>query len=812
MHRVVVICVALGACYSPDIRRCKVTCEDSDHCPGAQICGEDHFCHQPDDLERCDPDAEPPPIDAMSDAMPDALFDAGPDAEPPDAMPPDPVGEIAMGGDFACVIDQATKLYCWGYNRRGAIAHSSTVPRYTVPTEIGGTGWTAIDTGEEHVCGIRNSEVYCWGSDDSGESNDGSPNHLETPTKVPGSSTGWTDIATGGAYTCGIRDDGGGARHVYCWGANDEGQLARGVVGSSVGNLYLMAAADDGLHDDWKQVSAGANFACALRDGGEAYCWGDDAYAQIGDGTEGGDELAPKRVVASPDGGMQTFTRIAAGYVSACAIGSDGGLYCWGDNGYETLGNDPLVREASPRRVGSDTDWSSISVFYYHACGSRTDGVYCWGKGEEGQLGNGEWGYSASPSHVVGINTVSTVVTGYLETCAAPAAGGVYCWGENVEGELGIGETSTKHVPTQIMPATGWTAVRAGAYHTCGVNEGTVYCWGDNYDGQVTGVQGGDVRVPTAVPDVPTATEVAGGNWHSCALAADASGTRPWCWGYNSDGQIGFGGAGAHRTATELDVAPVGSWHHLVATGRATCMMDGTSRTCWGMGSGYGLGDSDISLHLTPTAIADGGLSWLDHTLGYQWGCGVQTGGALTCWGIDSYGTQGDDTPANATPVTPHVIDSGTSYTTVAGFENDHACAIQTDGDLSCWGRNDRGQLGADTGGSPRYVPTQVAGTGDWSAIATGYIHTCGVKDGQPYCWGSAASGQAGVDDDYYFLLITPTRAATTTGWTHITTGFYHSCGIRAGELYCWGANHHGAVGDGTGSYNTPQMVTIPPP
>jgi alpha-tubulin suppressor-like RCC1 family protein len=73
------------------------------------------------------------------------------------------------------------------------------------------------------------------------------------------------------------------------------------------------------------------------------------------------------------------------------------------------------------------------------------------------------------------------------QTCAMKTTGTLWCWGVNFNGQLGDGTTIDKNSPVQeTTSATDWTAVDAGAFHTCAIKtDGTLYCWGSNFNGQV---------------------------------------------------------------------------------------------------------------------------------------------------------------------------------------------------------------------------------------------------------------------------------------------------------------------------------------
>ena len=141
-----------------------------------------------------------------------------------------------------------------------------------------------------------------------------------------------------------------------------------------------------------------------------------------------------------------------------------------------------------------------------------------------------------------------------------------------------------------------------------------------------------------------------------------------------------------------------------------------------------------------------------------------------------------------------------------AGFSA-HTCGIRSNRALYCWGDNTDGQLGDNTT-TDRTVPTRVGTATGWTLVSAGGHgsydsgftevtgQTCRLfrAGGQLYCWGDNSDGEIG--DGTMTNRLTPTRIGSADDWNDISAGASHSCGIRAGgALYCWGAN---VLGDGT--------------
>jgi len=125
-----------------------------------------------------------------------------------------------------------------------------------------------------------------------------------------------------------------------------------------------------------------------------------------------------------------------------------------------------------------------------------------------------------------------------------------------------------------------------------------------------------------------------------------------------------------------------------------------------------------------------------------------------------------------------------------------HTCAMVA-GEARCWGANDKGQLGR--AGPASYVPVQPGLTGTVSAIAAGWTHTCAIADGEVWCWGDDTYGQLGDGSSGAASSgPTPRKVASLAGVVAIAAGSGHTCAATATQLFCWGRNDFGQVGDGT--------------
>ena len=205
--------------------------------------------------------------------------------------------------------------------------------------------------------------------------------------------------------------------------------------------------------------------------------------------------------------------------------------------------------------------------------------------------------------------------------------------------------------------------------------------------------------------------------------------------------------------------------------------------------------------------------------VGYSHTCAILDNGDLKCWGLDNYGQLGDggsNTDTNAPSST--AINLGTGRTAVAVDAGKlHTCAILDNGDLKCWGLDDKGQLGDGGSNTNTNAPSSTAinlGTGRTAVAASvGYYHTCAILDnGDLKCWGSDQYGQLG-DGGSNTDTNAPSSTAINlgTGRTAVAVATAdHTCAILDnGEAKCWGYDASGQLGDGGSNTNQGSPVAV---
>lgn len=411
-----------------------------------------------------------------------------------------------------------------------------------------------------------------------------------------------------------------------------------------------------------------------------------------------------------------------------------------------------------------------------------------------------------APQHARGNATAFTAVVGGEEhTCGLTTGGGVACWGDNADGQAGDGtDFPFRPVVAVVGLASGVQSVAVGGGHTCALLiSGSVSCWGRNSNGQLGDGSTGERRAPIAVSGLAeSVTAIAAGGGHTCALL-QSGGVA--CWGRNSAGQLGNGATTDQRTPVAV-TGLAGVVSTLAAGANHTCaLLQSGAIQCWGDNTNGQLGDGATVSRPTPAPVIGLVAAATALAAGTNHTCAILVDGRVQCWGDNARGQLGDGSREDHPTAVLIRNVSDTIVRVTAG--NFHTCALAADGDLYCWGTNNRGQLGNGTMESSR-TPLRVPGTpGDATALGAGVDHTCAIfKAGAVYCWGSNRARQLGQDAPGIATIprfIQPAAqengVAPVNGLPAIAGGRYHTCLITPSRgVQCWGRNSNGQVGDGT--------------
>ena len=402
-----------------------------------------------------------------------------------------------------------------------------------------------VVSGTYRTCALMSNNVWCWGnSNEMGTLGDGlQKNEANVPVKV------WQvgdmkdgkiiDIFTAQFHSC-VLTELSGVRRVYCWGSNDKGQLGNGQSGNGKYSAVPVKVGGDIVGKNVTAIGGTGDVSCAIADG-KIYCWGSNEEGELGYKAPRHPTLSSYPVPVATGGttGSDAYWRLQPGYKAVklstsgsrsqtmCAIMDTGIAYCWGQARFGQTGStdfDSHYNYGQPVRVTGISNVTDISQDGYpygaahlashysrapHVCAIASGRVYCWGGAEDGQSGDSAYDdptyktYTV-PKEVKGLPGVpKRIAVGIGHSCALMELSDnehkVYCWGANEAGQLGESDEKNKsdlpysRTPRPVRvgvnglpPSEDVVTLAAGANRGCAImTNKRAYCWGLNTDGQI---------------------------------------------------------------------------------------------------------------------------------------------------------------------------------------------------------------------------------------------------------------------------------------------------------------------------------------
>lgn len=381
--------------------------------------------------------------------------------------------------------------------------------------------------------------------------------------------------------------------------------------------------------------------------------------------------------------------------------------------------------------------------------------------------------------------------------------------------------------------------ISTGASFACGISSGDVYCWGDNINGRLGG--GEDVHwttEPIAVLVGEEVQEISAGMGFACA----SSSSKSWCWGVSSYGQVLRSPRWAEyqplETRTHYSQIAVGHYH-------ACGIKDDGVAACWGGNFTRQISNTPNYEYRSPQDVSEPHQYVSIHP-GRFHTCARGSDGSLTCWGEGAY--------LNKNPPYSYLpVDTGRSFESVSvngiftcGLDasnlldcrsvgnglgvlgvgdtkdqeawtrvpghwwkydgaNLHACALDLEGELFCWGTNYSGSVGQPL--TPILdVPTELPDI-DVDDIVFSEGAICWLESGLVACRGESTNGQLGANAESPSVGVFALLPAKT--YTKIFARGRTVCALTDdGDLYCWGINS----GFGFDMIGRPTKVPLPSP
>ncbi len=360
------------------------------------------------------------------------------------------------------------------------------------------------------------------------------------------------------------------------WGTNAFGGLAQNNT------VRYSSAVQVGSDTDWKFVYSDGDACGATKNDGTFWVWGRNANNQ-GLGIQAtGYRSSPVQLPGTNwpvTAGKGTFASM-----HTAVIKTDGTLWTWGFNSNGRLGhNQANTSYNSPKQVGSDSTWSTVSLSYEATFATKSDGTaWSWGWNNNGTNGgilgqNNETQYS-SPRQIGSDTTWSHIQVGGNGVLATKTDNTLWCWGSNTYGRLGLNQSSNNvflSSPQQVGSDTDWDTgadkIRCSSRHNVGVikTNGELWTWGRNDYGQLGHNNRIDRKTPVQVPG----TWIQFSTRHDCCygLKSDKS---LWAWGRNHQGQLGQNNATHISSPTQVHGLPSSATFSVVQARKdgAICM------------------------------------------------------------------------------------------------------------------------------------------------------------------------------------------------------------------------------------------------
>lgn len=585
--------------------------------------------------------------------------------------------KLVAGDEHVCGLTSEGKAVCWGRGTEGQIGDNGGVDRL-VPTAVNVAGivdfdgFTDITAGGDHTCAVTaDGKVYCWGENSNGELGNNSTTDALTPVQVDatGITTAKTfvEVKAGRTHTCGRMIDG----LVYCWGSSTDGKL-----GGTYGVDQLVPVNVKIGSNPLKTIvglEVGRAHSCAITADGKAMCWGQ----QSADGRLGNNATAssadPVAVDVSALLGKRSLKQISSGTSNSCAVNTQGRVYCWG-RGDEGQNGNSFSDYLTPNEIlttgTGGSLFAKVVVGNQHACALSTEGkVYCWGENGEGQLGNGGNVDNPTPA-IVDTSTITPflgfkdISAGSNHTCGLHADGKIYCWGYGFFGQLGRNSSFSANRPVAVVTAstpglTKFIAVDAGSMHTCGLGaNGLLYCWGYGALGRLGTGNTLDRMIPTAVvttsfPSKDRVVSFSAGNENTCAILSNN--TKAWCWGAGTHGKNGDFTELSRTSPVQMDTVGIPNFYQFksldVGQEHGCGITNRDTLVCWGEGALGRIGDGPELYRTRPVPANFSAFA------GYNGAVGVSSGGSFACswsyageqfcWGEGLEGRLGNNLTAN---------------------------------------------------------------------------------------------------------------------------------------------------------------------
>ena len=588
-------------------------------------------------------------------------------------------------------------------------------------------------------------------------------------------------VGQGYGNTITLKEDG----TVWATGKNDYGQL--GVGDTTNRNTSVQVKIDENTYlENVIKIDVTDNTTIALTKTGEVYAWGKNEFGELGLGDRTYRSYATRVKGINGNGYLENIIDVANGDENSYAIDKNGNVYGWGDGNYHQI-DDTTTSRTTPTQMSDCTNAISVSAgeCFVEIMQSNSN-VVARGYNTYGQLGYGDTAEKPIGAYIVG-NDINKVSAGNDSTLIIREDGTVWAAGRNRYGELGLGDTTNRASFTKLTLEDGteikakYGELNSGVITILG-KDGKVYATGYNGYGQLSnGTTTNSLKLKPMLnsdgTEVTDAILIKIGEMYELDRNTGIVRKDGTVW-VSGDNTYGQIGNSGNTSATYLSKMGDGFLNYPEKV--ITVGVDKSQKINPLL---FNIQD-DMNVYTDSTTKVG--------TLNYE----IEDSNVaeLTTLGMITGKQQGitkikvtDTSTKRTTSIWVKVVNDSNIQVSL-GYK--FSVALKQDGTVWSWGQNNDGELGL--GNTTEYSePQQITDIKEKiTDVKTGYYHSIALtENGEVYTWGYNGNGQLGNGTREDSLV--PVKVAGLKNVTKVNA--YKNMTIaltQNGEVYAWGSGY----------------------
>jgi alpha-tubulin suppressor-like RCC1 family protein len=259
--------------------------------------------------------------------------------------------QSACGTYHTAAIKTDGTLWLWGSNFYGEIGNN-TINNYASPiqTTAFGSNWKQVTCGNSLTAAIKaDGTLWTWGLNSSGQLGDNGIVKKSSPVQTTAFGSNWKQVSCGGQHIAAIKTDG----TLWTWGYNLYGQLGNNTITNNSSPIQTIA-----YGTNWKQVACGNFHTVAIKTDGTLWTWGYNTHGELGDNSIN-HKSSPVQTTAFGS----NWKQVAGGKEHTTAIKTNGTLWCWGRNAWGDIGDNTTTDRSSPvQTTAFGSNWKQTAA------------------------------------------------------------------------------------------------------------------------------------------------------------------------------------------------------------------------------------------------------------------------------------------------------------------------------------------------------------------------------------------------------------------------------------------------------------------